>query len=474
MLGPSGSGKTTLLRIVAGLERPSAGTARVFGADLGRLPARRLSAYRASTLGYADQHYTRALAPELRARDLVSVALGLQGASRPRRDARADELLERVGLLDRRSARPGELSGGEQQRLAVCAALAGNPKLLLADEPTGELDPASAGGVYRLLRELAAESGTTTLLVSHDAGSARIADRVVHVRDGRVSAEEGTGGGAASVVVQKGGWVHLPEELLHRAGIGERATVRLDEGRILVTATESSARAFEEAAHGAGAMTAPVEGVAAELRDVSQTFGSGLRARNVVSGLTRAFPRGRLVAVTGPSGSGKTTILRLLAGLDHPRGGEVAVAGTSLAGLDRAGRAAVRRRHVGFVAQSPELVPFLSARENVELALELRGVSGGDAADAALAAVGLEELAGQRVVRLSAGERQRVAVARAVATRPALLLADEPTARLDGANALALTALLSRLAAEWGTGVVCATHDPYVIDQADEVLALGL
>ncbi len=466
VLGPSGSGKTTLLRIVAGLERPSAGTVRVFGTDLGRLPARRLSTYRSATLGYADQHYTRALAPDLRARDLVSVALGLRGAPRAVREARADELLERVGLLERRLARPRELSGGEQQRLAVCAAVAARPRLLLADEPTGELDAASAAAVYELLRELATESGSTTLAVSHDAASARVADRVVHVRDGRVSAEEGMGGGVASIVVQKGGWVHLPEELLHRAGIDDRANATVEDGHIRVTASAPPRAAA--AAFSREAAAAPAEGLAAALRDASQSFGAGRGVRHVLSGLSREFPRGRVVAVTGPSGSGKTTLLRLLAGLDLPSAGEVEVAGLSLAGLDRAARAAVRRRHVGFVAQSPELVPFLTARENVELALELRGAAGDGAAEAALAAVGVEELAGQRVGRLSAGERQRVAVARAVATRPALLLADEPTARLDGANALALAGLLARLAKEWGTGVVCATHDPYLIDQADE------
>jgi ABC-type lipoprotein export system ATPase subunit len=181
------------------------------------------------------------------------------------------------------------------------------------------------------------------------------------------------------------------------------------------------------------------------------------------------------VAVTGPSGSGKTTLLRLLAGLERPSEGDVVVVGTSLAGLDRAGRARLRREHVGFVAQSTELVPFLTAEENLELALELRGVQTERVPRAldALRSVGLADLAGQRVTRLSAGERQRVAVARALAARPELLLADEPTARLDGANALALVALLSRLARERGTAVVCATHDPYVIDQADEVLPLA-
>ena len=124
VLGPSGSGKTTLLRVLAGLDRPSAGSVRVFGAEIAKLPDRRLAAYRTSTLGYADQHYSRALPAELPAREIVALQLGLRGEPRRRQTARADELLERVGLADRRGSRPPELSGGEQQRVALCAALA--------------------------------------------------------------------------------------------------------------------------------------------------------------------------------------------------------------------------------------------------------------------------------------------------------------------------------------------------------------
>jgi putative ABC transport system ATP-binding protein len=141
--------------------------------------------------------------------------------------------------------------------------------------------------------------------------------------------------------------------------------------------------------------------------------------------------------------------------------------------LDRAGRAELRRRDVALVAQQLGLTSFLSARENVELAEAIRGLEEERAAHDALAAVGLGERAGQRVSRLSAGEQVRVAVARALAVKPRLLLVDEPTARLDQANALTLAALLSSLARDTGAAVVCATHDPLVIEQADEELALA-
>jgi ABC-type lipoprotein export system ATPase subunit len=172
-----------------------------------------------------------------------------------------------------------------------------------------------------------------------------------------------------------------------------------------------------------------------------------------------------LTAITGRSGSGKSTLLHLLAGLDLPTAGEVHVLDAPISQLDATGRARVRRAHIGVVSQGTDLVPFLTALETVELTLAMRGAPTAPAA-ATLAAVGLEELAGQRVARLSMGERQRVAVARALAARPAILLADEPTARLDEANARAVGALFAELAAELGTAIVCATHDPVLIEHA--------
>jgi ABC-type lipoprotein export system ATPase subunit len=444
VFGPSGSGKSTLLRILAGLDRPTAGAVRVAQHDLRTLRGRALLEYRSRTLGYADQHYTHALAPELTARELVALRPALLGVPRAERERVADELLERIGLADRAGAYPHELSGGERQRVAVAAALAHRPQLFVADEPTGELDAANARTVYTLIRELARHAGATTVLVSHDPGAAAIADRVVQIRDGRVSSEDG------AAVVNRGGWLRVPglEE-----GTRVRGTVDL----------ETRARR----ARPAGA-AAPAGETVARLTGVVKSYGR----QHVLSGVDLDVRASALTAVTGRSGSGKSTLLHLLAGLDVPDGGDVEVLGTGLARLDETARARLRRAHVGMVTQGGDLVPFLSALESVELALELRGLPR-DGARATLIAVGLGELAGQRVARLSLGERQRVAVARALASRPALLLADEPTARLDEENARAVGALLARLAHEHGTAVVCATHDPALIEHATVELPLA-
>jgi ABC-type lipoprotein export system ATPase subunit len=469
VLGPSGSGKSTLLRILAGLERPSAGVVRVYGEDVGKLPSRRLAQYRSSLLGYADQHYARALAPELSARRLVALQLGLHGTAQPERLRRADELLERVGLAQKRDRRPGQLSGGEQQRVALCAAIAHRPRLFLADEPTGELDTVTASQVYDMLAELVREHRCTTVIVSHDPESTRIADRIVRIRDGRVSEEWGRGDEESdAIVVGRGGWLRLPEELLLRAGIGAKATARFEAGGVVVTPAGAPQQVSD---------TVPVSdtpskrgALVAEARSVERRYGETVALRATDA----SFHAGHLHAVTGPSGSGKTTLLHLLAGLELPDAGSVTVGSVDLTALDRTGRATLRREQIAYVGQQAGLVPHLSALENVELALALRGEPDGRAAAlAALESVGLAERATQRVARLSQGERARVAIARAVASRPALLLADEPTSRLDGANAIAVAVLLGRLARETGAAVICATHDPLVIEQADSQISLS-
>jgi ABC-type lipoprotein export system ATPase subunit len=206
--------------------------------------------------------------------------------------------------------------------------------------------------------------------------------------------------------------------------------------------------------------------VVAAVEAVEKRYGT----RIVLDGLSRGFHAGALTAVVGRSGSGKTTLLHLLAGLERPSAGDVTLASTSLDALTRAQLAGLRRRHIALVTQEPGLVPYLTARENVELGLYLRGTDG-DAREA-LVEVGLAPDLDVPAARLSAGERQRVALARALATRAELLLVDEPTARLDEENARSASALLARAAHERGTAVVCATHDGVLIEQADETLEL--
>jgi energy-coupling factor transport system ATP-binding protein len=466
VLGPSGSGKTTLMRMLAGLERPSAGSVVVAGLDLGTASGRLVARHRSRMLGYADQHYWRALAGELTAEELVGVPLGLLSVGARERRLRARELLERVGLLDRATARPGELSGGEQQRIAICAAFAHHPRLLIADEPTGELDAQTAEEVFALIEELVAEHGSAAIVVSHDAVATRFADRVVHLRDGRVSEEHHDG--EETVVVGAGGWLRVPEELLHASGIGRRALVVRRDG---VVELHPAGGPEPELPDRQPAAPAGSLGGVLEVRGVSRTYGSQV----ALAGVDARFLPGELTAVTGPSGSGKSTLLALLAGLDVPDEGEILLDEVAISSLDRHERAAVRRGRIAVVRQAPRLSEFLTARANVELGLALRGVEERDArerAAEALASVGLAEHADRQVGVLSAGQGERVALARAFASRPAVVLADEPTSRLDAASTLAVGDVLASLARRTGTTVVCATHDPLLIGLADREVRL--
>ena len=466
VLGPSGSGKTTLMRVLAGLARPSAGSLVVAGVDLLHASSGELGRYRREVLGYADQHYWRALAGELTAEELVAVPLGLAGRPPEEGRDRARELLGRVGLLHRSDAYPGELSGGEQQRIALCAALANRPRLVIADEPTGDLDAESARVVLGLLAELVAEQGASAVVVSHDPASTEIADRVVHIRDGRVSEERE--GELETAVVGAGGWLRIPEETLRAAGIHDRARIVASDGSVALQAVDGR----EATPVPAPAGIAGVPGLVVEARGVSRRYGPQV----ALDELDAAFGSGELSVVVGPSGSGKSTLLALLSGMDVPDEGAVFLGETELSAVDRAARAALRRKLVAVVGQAPGLSGFLSARANVELGLSLRGIDADEARERAadaLAAVGLAGHAERRVELLSAGQRERVALARAFAARTPVVIADEPTSRLDASTTVQIGALLAELAHATGTTVICATHDPLLIGLADRQVRLG-
>ena len=185
IVGPSGSGKTTLLGLCAGLDRPTRGTVTLDGTPLGPLSEDERAAIRARSVGFVFQNFR--LLPSLTARDNVALPLDLRGASGAR--AAADALLARVGLADRAGHYPSQLSGGEQQRVALARAFAGRPRLLFADEPTGNLDAETGATVEALLFELNREAGTALVVVTHDAELAARCGQIVALRGGRVVGE---------------------------------------------------------------------------------------------------------------------------------------------------------------------------------------------------------------------------------------------------------------------------------------------
>jgi ABC-type lipoprotein export system ATPase subunit len=228
LVGPSGAGKSTLLNILGGLDEPSAGRCSVAGIDLSRLSGRERIYYRRRIVGHVWQQTSRNLFGDLTLLDNVLAPMVLAGYPSGLRRKRARRLLELVGLGDRMSYRPDRLSGGEQQRGALAVALANEPQLLLADEPTGELDSVTAREVLLLLRQLNAELSLTTVIVTHDPMVASAMDRSVAIRDGRTSTEVVHAEEAEETVIIDGvGRLQIPRPLLEAIPFGGRARVHL-------------------------------------------------------------------------------------------------------------------------------------------------------------------------------------------------------------------------------------------------------
>jgi len=266
IVGASGSGKSSLLNMLGGLDRPSAGRLLVGEHDLLKLPDPALARYRLTQVGFVWQQSARNLLPYLTAQENVELPMLAAGVAATATRQHAQELLEAVDLADRRQHHLGQLSGGQQQRVAIAVALANRPGLLLADEPTGEVDSATAQLIWQVLRCLSVQYGLTTVIVSHDPAIARVVDRVVSIRDGKTSTEtiRQRAMTAASIddpqtqtsdsvaathteqfqeraVLDLAGRVQLPRDYLLQRGIKSRAVVELVEDGILLRATGDEA-----------------------------------------------------------------------------------------------------------------------------------------------------------------------------------------------------------------------------------------
>jgi ABC-type lipoprotein export system ATPase subunit/bifunctional DNA-binding transcriptional regulator/antitoxin component of YhaV-PrlF toxin-antitoxin module len=255
IVGPSGSGKSTLINVLGGLVHPSAGRVWVDGQDLLKMSNSALNRYRRSRVGFVWQQSSRNLVHYLTARENVELPMTLSGQVGRVKRRRAEELLEVVGLAERRNHRLEQLSGGEQQRVAIAVALANEPTLLLGDEPTGEVDSATALTIYETFRRLNTEYDLTTLIVSHDPGIARHVDRVIAIRDGKTATEtvrqsainNGRAGDVAEgeeqeeevvfeelMVLDSAGRLQIPKEYLEHFDIRRRVRLEMTEQGILI------------------------------------------------------------------------------------------------------------------------------------------------------------------------------------------------------------------------------------------------
>ncbi|MTE15673.1 dipeptide ABC transporter ATP-binding protein [Nocardia aurantiaca] len=456
LVGESGSGKTLTAMGIAGLlprgVRIAGGRVLLSGVDLSQVPSRRRARAAAARAGVVFQNPTASLNPRLTIATQLHEALPRNLRTRRERSARAAELLERVGIGEigkTLAAFPHELSGGLNQRVVIAMALARDPALLIADEPTTALDVSVQAQVLDLLDDLKSEHGLGVLLVSHDIGV--IADRSdrVHVM-------------SAGRIVESGATAEVLRSPRHAYTRG------------LLAATPALLRRATPVSGNSG----PTRGAPVLLRAqyLHRSFpittpGRLRRGRHIaLDGVSLEVRAGAAVGIVGESGSGKTTLARQIVGLDRPDSGTIEYDGQPLDALDRT-QTRSWRRAVQYVFQDPfgALDPRVSVGRSIAEPLELNGVDlRGESVPSRVRAL-LEEVelppvyADRLPHELSGGQLQRVVIARALANDPALIVADEPVSALDLAVQARILRLLERLRRERGLTLLLISHDLAVV-----------
>ncbi|EPJ42166.1 putative Glutathione import ATP-binding protein GsiA [Streptomyces afghaniensis 772] len=455
LVGESGSGKSTVASALLGLHHGTGarvgGSVRVAGTDVQRASDEELRRLRGGQAAMVFQDPLSSLDPYYAIGDQIAEVYRVHArVSRRAARARAVDVLDRVGIADaaRRSrSRPHEFSGGMRQRALIAMALACEPRLLIADEPTTALDVTVQAQVLDLLRTLREETGMGLLLVTHDVGvAAESVDEVLVMRHGR-AVEHGPVSSVLGAPAQP-----YTRELL-------AAVPRLDAPRAGSTAPEKAV--LEEAAP---------QGAVLEATGLRREFGRGKRAFTAVRDVSLTLRRGETLGVVGESGSGKTTLGRMLVGLLEPTAGEVRYEGRPHTGVNPA---------VQMVFQDPvsSLNPRRSVGESIADPLRARGERDEgrirERAAELLERVGLEGAHYDRYPHeFSGGQRQRVGIARALAADPRVIVCDEPVSALDVTTQAHVVALLGELQRELGLALVFVAHDLAVVRQVSDRVAV--
>ncbi|GAA4810065.1 ABC transporter ATP-binding protein [Streptomyces ziwulingensis] len=468
LVGESGSGKSTVASALLGLHRGTGavvgGSVRVAGTEVREASDAELRRLRGGRAAMVFQDPLSSLDPYFAVGDQIAEVYRVHHkASRRAARARAVEVLDRVGIPDavRRSrSRPHEFSGGMRQRALIAMALACEPDLLVADEPTTALDVTVQAQILDLLHALRAETGMGLLLVTHDVGvAAESVDEVLVMRRGR-TVEHGPAAAVLGSPAQE-----YTRRLL-------KAVPRLDVPRQRATPEAVRARAAGRAAvpeTGEADRPAGRGAVVLEAVALRRVFGRGARAVAAVDGVSLEVRRGEALGVVGESGSGKTTLGRMLVGLLEPTSGQVRRDGAAVSGV---------RPDVQMVFQDPvsSLNPRRAVGESVADPLRARGERGPAVAARVaelLERVGLDPAARDRYPHeFSGGQRQRVGIARALAADPRVLVCDEPVSALDVTTQAQVVALLDELRRELGLALVFIAHDLAVVRQVSDRLAV--
>jgi putative ABC transport system ATP-binding protein len=441
--GPSGSGKSSLLRLLAGMDRPTSGTVEVEGVRVNSAPGRALRGLRHGIVGVVFQRPSDNFLPYLTVWE--HLGLGARGPAVPRVDP--GQVLEDLGIAHRAGHLPGELSGGEQQRAAFAQVLMTGARLVLADEPTAELDEASARGIVEAIHELTA-SGVTVVVATHDRALALTADHVVDLEDGRVRSASRAGPPAPLAA-------GVPLSAREMWG-PPPAKPREEAARSRVWRPPSDAA---EPPRPSGAPVVRVE-------SVRKTYHRSGEEIHAVDDASMTLHPGEVVGLIGRSGSGKTTLLNVMGGWERADSGRIRGDGRDRGGSPRWAELAVLPQRLG-------LVDELTIRRNIEYPARLAGSLDDrrERIDELLETLGLGPLQERYPKEVSVGEQQRTALARALVLTPRLLLADEPTSHQDHAWARAAFRAIRRTARD-GTCCLVATHDEAVASYLDRILVM--
>lgn len=445
VVGESGSGKSVMSLALMGLlptrNRPEvSGTVEVAGVDMATASSEEQRRVRRDSLGVVFQDPMTSLNPTTRVGPQIAEASGSRES--------AVTLMRRVGIPQpeqRYSAYPHELSGGLRQRVMIAMAIAGDPALVIADEPTTALDVTVQAQVLRELRDLRSELGCSVLLITHDLGvAAQVADRIVVMREGEVVEE-----GATDAILETPRHAYTKRLLAARLGLETDRTRTLPSGDTEPVELDRGASAKAERA-------LTLSEVHCEFIVKSE---AGRRTPLfALRGVTADIGQGEALAIVGESGSGKSTLLRAIAGLESRWTGQIEAAGRSGARADLRGDVQMVFQDAG-----ASLTPWLSVQELLGERLANAGVPRRERrarTTAILDMMGLpESVLAARPTELSGGQRQRVALARATIVPPKVLLCDEPTSALDVSLAATVLNLILRLRQEYGMTLVFVTHD---------------
>lgn len=455
--GKSGAGKTTLLNMVSGVSDLTSGEVQFLGGRNGPLSIHdlsedKLAEWRGKNVGIVHQSFE--LIPNLSLLENIMLPPDFLGSYRPKLSiARAMELLELVEISEHAYKIPAHISGGQKQRVAIARALVNDPALIIADEPTGNLDSVTAETIYQLFEKLV-DRGKTVVMVTHDESLSPRFSRRMLIIDGVLG---------------------LPSEF--ESSGGEDAKFPSNESRDLSAAGDNAELSAPSGAMYRAKPPRPrPDHPAVVLHGVDKIFSSPAGEFQALKAIDMQLKYGQFISIVGKSGSGKSTLLNMIAGIDHPTAGEVIVGDQHIYELSKSDRALWRGRNIGVVFQFFQLLPTLSLLENTMLPMdygnEIPFSERPDRAMELLSIVGLEEHAHKLPGSVSSGQQQSAAIARALANDPDLILADEPTGNLDSNSAAKILDLFEQMAAE-GKTILIVTHDPSITERTEQTIILS-